>query len=465
VSQRPEFSSLSSAEKDALVGRLLAQVEELTQRLVALEAANAALRKENMELRGKLKLPPKTPDNSSTPPSRGQKASEEESRKPKARPHGGTYRSLHPHPTRRHDVMATQCQHCAADVSGIAQVALQSYDRIEIPEIVPDVTRVVLHGGICPCCAKRFKAAAPRGLEPGSPFGANLRAFLLYLRATQAVSFERLARLAHDLFGLHISEGALVNILSGSKEAFAKATAAIRSRLLSGSILQSDETSVRVGKQTWWNWVFHHGDSACFIIEPSRGKDVVEGFLDGHRPDYWVSDRLAAQMGWATREHQVCLAHLIRDVQYAIDAGDSVFAPPLKTLLQDACAIGRRREQLSDATLRAHERKLDDKLNALLRLTPSSAEGHKLLRMIKRFRQYFFVFVTIRDVPPTNNGSERAIRPCVTFRKITNCFRSKWGAKLYADISSVLETARRRRIGPLQAIRLTLDSLPLPDTG
>jgi transposase len=29
-------------------------------------------------------------------------------------------------------------------------------------------------------------------------------------------------------------------------------------------------------------------------------------------------------MGWANRGHQVCLAHLIRDVQYAIDAGDSV---------------------------------------------------------------------------------------------------------------------------------------------
>ena len=457
-----EFSALPSAEKDALIARLLARVEELTQRTLALEAANVALRKENTELREKLKLPPKTPDNSSTPPSRGQKASEEESRKPKGKPHAGAYRSLHPNPTRKQDVMATQCPHCAADVSGTTQMPLQSYDRIEIPEIVPDVTRVVLHGGVCPCCDRRFKAAAPPGLKPGSPFGANLRAFLLYLRATHAVSFERLARLARDLFGLHISEGALANILSDSKEAFAKAAAAIRARLLCGSILQSDETSVRVGKQTWWNWVFHHADSACFVIEPSRGKDVIEDFLGGHRPEYWVSDRLAAQMGWATKDHQVCLAHLIRDVQYAIDAGDSVFAPPLKSLLQEACAIGRRREQLADATLRAYERKLDDKLNALLRLTPKGAEGHKLLCMIKRFRQHFFVFVTNRDLPPTNNGSERAIRPCVTFRKVTNCFRSKWGARLYADIRSVLETARRRSIPPLEAIRLTLAGMPLP---
>ena len=75
---------------------------------------------------------------------------------------------------------------------GVAQTALQSYDRIEIPEIKPEVTRVTLYGGLCPCCAKRFKAAPPPGLEPGSPFGPNLRAFAIYLRASHAISFERL---------------------------------------------------------------------------------------------------------------------------------------------------------------------------------------------------------------------------------------------------------------------------------
>ena len=76
--------------------------------------------------------------------------------------------------------------------------------------------------------------------------------------------------------------------------------------------------------------------------------------------------------------------------------------------------------------------------------------------MIKRTWQYLFVFVTNRDIPATNNGSERALRPCVVFRKITNGFRTEWGAKLYDDIRSVIETARRRSIGALEAIRLTL---------
>jgi hypothetical protein len=59
--------------------------------------------------------------------------------------------------------------------------------------------------------------------------------------------------------------------------------------------------------------------------------------------------------------------------------------------------------------------------------------------MIMRTRQYLFVFVTNRDIPSTNNGSERALRPCAVFRKITNGFRTEWRAKLYADIRSVIE--------------------------
>lgn len=453
---------LSAAEKDALIAALLARVEELSTQVGELSTRVGALENENAALRAKLKLPPKTPENSSTPPSQGHKASGESQARPKGKAHAGAHRPLHPNPTRRREVMATQCAHCRADVRGVAQVAVQAYDRIEIPEIKPDVTRVTLHGGICPCCARRFKADPPAGLEPGSPFGPNLRAFALYLRCAHAISFERLARLMSDLLGLAISEGALVNMLAESRPAFARQASLIRARLLAGTILQSDETSVRVGKRTFWTWVFHHADSACFVIRPSRGKAVVEEFLGDHRPAFWVSDRLGSQMGWAKREHQVCLAHLLRDAQYAIEAGDAIFAPGLRHLLGRACAIGQRRDRLADATLRAYAGKLEARLDALLRLTPTHREGGKLQQVIKKARQHLFVFVTNRDLPPTNNGSEQALRPCVVFRKVTNCFRSEWGAHLYADIRSVLETARRRTIGALDAIRLTLDGAPLP---
>jgi len=434
-----------------MIAALSRQIEMLTTRVAELEA--------------KLVLPPKTPDNSSTPPSRGHKPSEEPAigseRKSPRKAHPGAHRPLHPNPTTRRDVLAPSCQHCSADVSSVPQMTCEAYDHIEVPTIAPEVTRVTLHGGTCPCCAKTFKAAPPDGMEPGSPFGPNLRALVVYLRFTQGVSFERLTKLLSDVLGLSISEGALVNVLDAARGAFARQTSRICARLMSGTALQSDETGLRVGKRNWWLWVFHHDDSAVFKVEPSRGKCVVSTFLGEFRPDFWVSDRYGAQMGWAAKENQVCLAHLIRDVQYAIDEGERIFAPALRHLLGRACRIGRR-ERLADATLKTYATRLEARLDDIMRHTPTHAAGVKLQRVIKKIRRHLFVFVANRAIPSTNNGSERAMRPCVTFRKITNGFRTEWGARLYADIRSVIETARRRAIGALEAIRLTLAGTPLP---
>jgi transposase len=458
----PNLTPLSSAEKDVFIAVLLEQVEALIKQIADLTARCTALEAENKALREKLDVPPKTPRNSSKPPSSATKANGDPAARSKNKVHAGSHRPLHPSPTRRRDIFAELCSHCQADVSDVCQVAIQAYDRIEIPEIKPDVTRVTLHGGMCPCCARRFKAVPPAGLEPGSPFGPNLRAFVVYLRFGQAIPFERLGRLLLDLFGLEISEGALANMLEDSRSAFEEQVSRIRQRLLAGTILQSDETSVRVANQTFWTWVFHDGDSACFVIRPSRGKAVIAEFLGDARPEIWVSDRLAAQMGWATKAHQVCLAHLLRDVQYAIDAGDDAFAPAVKALLKRAVRIGQRRPDLADSTLVSYLCRFESKLDDLLKIVPTTEAGQKLQRIIKKYRQNLFVFMTNRAVPPTNNGSEQALRPCVIFRKVTNCFRSKWGAELYAHVRSVIETARRRCLGVLDAIRLTLDGTPLP---
>ena len=448
---------LESLDKESLIRLVLAQAETIAVLTRQVEILTVRV----AELEAKLGLPPKTPDNSSTPPSSGQKPSQNPASKDKRKAHPGAHRPLHPNPTSTRDVMASSCQHCGADVSRRPQIARAAYDHVEIPGIKPDVTRVTLHGGTCPCCAKSFKAPAPQDLPRGSPFGPNLRALAIYLRFTQGIAFERLATLLSDMLGLDISEGALVNILDAARAPFAAQSNAIRARLLAGTVLQSDETGLRVGKQNWWLWVFHHGDSAVFEAEPSRGKCVVAGFLGDVRPDYWVSDRYGAQMGWAAKDNQVCLAHLIRDVQYAIDTGDDVLAPAIRHLLGRACRIGRRRDRLADATLKAYAARLEARLDDIMRREPTHAAGLKLRRMIKKIRRHLFVFVTNRAIPPTNNGSERALRPCVTFRKITNGFRTKWGARLYADIRSVVETARRRSIGALEAIRLTLAGTPL----
>jgi transposase len=447
-------TDLASLSREQLIEIILAQAGVI---------ARLAKRVEGFE--AKLGQPPKSSDNSSVPPSQSRKPSSETSRprgKRRRKARAGSHRRLDPNPTQTFAFKTSCCPHCQGDVSGVPQRLCEAYDHLELPPIRPDVTRVMLFGGDCPRCAARFKATPPADMPPGSPFGANLRALVIYWRYTHGIAFERLARLLHDLYGLTISEGALINMLDAAVEAFAAQTRRIRARLLSSCVLESDETGLRVGKRNFWLWVVHHEDSAVFLVDPSRAKRVLGEFLADYRPDFWISDRYGGQKGFAAKQHQFCLAHLIRDAQYAMDAGDECFAPGLIALLKRACRIGRKRDQFTDRQLAAYNKKFVKKLSELLLKQPTHSEGIKLQGVFRKIRRNLFVFVTNRTLAATNNESERSLRPCVTFRKITNGFRTVWGARLYADIRSVIETARRRAIDPLHAITLTLNGSPLP---
>ena len=191
-------------------------------------------------------------------------------------------------------------------------------------------------------------------------------------------------------------------------------------------------------------------------IVPTRGKVVPTEFLAGAKPEVWISDRLAAQCKHANA-HQFCLAHLIRDAQYAIDAGDRIFAPGFKAFLKDACATGRRRPGLTDTTIQAHAQRLGHELDRLLAIAPTQTDGRKLRDAIEvTARDKLLVFLDRRDVEPTNNGAERGLRPSVIFRKVTNGFRSNWGAKVYADLCSIVATGRIARRSPLASIRAAI---------
>ena len=468
-----DLSILLSSEKDALIIALLARIDGLVAGNEALVAANAALVADNValtkrvaELEQKLLKPPKTPTNSSLPPSRGQKGNKpgNTGKKRTKASHPGISRTLAEHPDHTVEAVAEACPHCAAALAPDSQTLQQLYDRIEIPPIRPVITRVRRHGGVCPCCQKTFLAPVPQGLEPGSPYGASITALAVALRYGHAIAYERLSGLFEEVFGLAISEGALANLFSRARPAFGAQLATIKTRLLASSVICSDETTARIRGQNWWQWVFQNGEACAHIIRDSRGKDVPAEFLGDVRPDFWVSDRLGSQRDWG-KEWQVCLAHQLRDVQYAIDAGDNVFAPVFKRILLRAIAIGRRRPDLKDSTLRQYRADLDRRIDAALTLAPATDAGHKVHRQCKKFRAHFFTFVTNREVPPTNNGSEQALRPSVIFRKVTNCFRSDWGMEFFADVRSAIDTGRRLGLSALEAISRTLAGQPFFASG
>ncbi len=428
-----DLSQLSHAEKDALIRSLLPLVGQLQAALARIAELEARL--------ATLERPAKTPDNSSLPPSKSQKPDVQPGGTPPRRGRPGLARALEPNPDRIADAKLKACPHCAAAWPDAPQTPQMVYDRIELPPVRPDVTRVRLFGGRCGCCGERAVAPAPAGLEPGSPFGKSIEALVVYLHYAQAIGLERLRALMGEVFGLSISEGAISNILARAQAPLTTAAAAIAAQVTASAVVASDETSVRVAGKTWWEWVFVTSVCVLHLIRPSRGAAVVRVLFGAQRPRVWVSDSFGSQRGHADR-WQMCLAHLLRDAQYAIDCGDDGFSAAFKRLLLRAVAIGRRRDRLRDTTLGQYRADLDRRLDRVLALPRCGAPADRLRRRIARDREHLFVFVTDRDVPATNNVSERALRPSVIFRKVTNGFRSEWGADTYAAFRSVVSTAK-----------------------
>jgi transposase len=451
-----DLSKLSHAEKDdlilsllPLVGQLeaaLARITELEQRLAVFER------------------PPKTPDNSSLPPSAGPKCDRPAGDKPPRKSRPGVGRALEPHPDRIIDARLEVCPHCAAGFPAEQQTPQQVYDRIELPPIKPDVTRVRLFGGRCACCGARATATSPRGLEPGSPFGQSIAALVVYLHYAHAIGLERLAALMGELFALSISEGAISNILARAREPLLAAAAAIGETVMASDVVCSDETSARVTGTTWWEWVFVGTLAVLHVIRPSRGKAVVRALFGAIQPAVWVSDMLGSQRGHGS-EWQVCLAHLLRDARYAIECGDTAFSVAFKRLLLRAIAIGRRRDTLKDTTLKQYLADLERRLDRIMAAVPIGEPGRKLRKRIAANRGHLFVFVTNRRVPYTNNVSERHLRPSVIFRKVTNGFRCEWGAETYAAFRSVVSTAKANQTAVIRAIHTALLTQPMSIPG
>jgi transposase len=449
VSPPPDLSKLSHAEKDTLILTLLARLDEAHKLIAELRARIDELTR-----------PGKTPDNSSVPPSKGQKPNRPEKAKRQGPRTGslgraGGGRALSAEPDEVVVAKPARCRHCQAAFADAEHRLDARYDKIDLPRVRPVVTRVERYAGHCRCCGATTVAAVPEGLEPGTPFSVNIVALAMYLRFVHAVSYQRLSRLLLDLFALSISQGALDAAFHRGKPRFDADVAAILARLRRARVIYSDETGVRIDGRGCWNWVFQNAEVVIHVVRRSRGAGVVAEVLDGHRPALWVSDLYGAQQGHADG-WQICLAHQLRDCQYAIDAGDAVFAPRMKALLLRAAVLARRHRDLAESTRRQYRRRLDRDLDAIMVLAPSHHDGRRLRKRYGKLREHLFTFLDHPEIAADNNSSERELRPTATYRKVTGGFRSDWGADLFAAVRSVIGTAKRRGIDAYQAIRNTL---------
>ena len=156
------------------------------------------------------------------------------------------------------------------------------------------------------------------------------------------------------------------------------------------------------------------------------------------------------------RLHQACLAHLDRKARFVAEHGSDLIGLRLQLWFDRAFSLASDITELAAATVKRHKRTLQRDLDAILTSITECSLARELLGQIRRARDQILTFCDFAGkVDATNNVSERATRPSVIQRKVTNGYRAKWAADAEAALRSTVDTARLAGTNPFQTILAT----------
>lgn len=423
------------------------------------------LLKENRELRKRLEKyekPPKDSGNSSTPPSkenikaevvRRTKSQRQKSDKPVGgQPgHEGNTRMMVETPDETEDIASQYCRECGRDLSDIKGELDYVTQEIDLPPIMPVYRERRFYKKVCTCgCCNRDYTPRKRGGN-AIVFGKNIRAIATYLSVVQCMPYERLQSLFKTMFNVSISQGTLANIVREMLDKSRPAIDLIERLIKESAVVGFDESGCYTNGKLNWSWIAQTTYLTLVFRGAGRGAKVLEErFGDSLKNMVAVTDRHSAYFAIDFLGNQICLAHLLRNLEYLNDIDrEQTWAKDMQTLLREA--IHLRNEK--PAAIIPKESWLA-RLDGLLKRNLDSLrkEFNELKRGIIKCRDYIFNFLENPAIPSDNNASERGIRKLKVKQKISGCFRSDTGADAFHALHSIADTAWKNGQSPLDAI-------------
>src|SRR5688572_3868818 len=261
----------------------------LAELVLELQRANAALiaRVAELEARlARLDSPPRTPGNSSVPPSQARKPNRAERRGKKRGAKRGHVGASRPRaePDATITCRPTTCRGCAAQLPPEGQRRIGRSQIEELPVVRTVVIEVLRYQAECANCHQRTSAEPPPWFAPHATFGPRVEALLAYLHETHHVSYERLVELCQDVLGLRLSEGAIANALGRVATRAGPVVQRIREQVRASPVIHSDETGARVDGDNRCHWVFQTPTASYHLIAATKGAAVIAEFLGDQQP-------------------------------------------------------------------------------------------------------------------------------------------------------------------------------------
>jgi len=444
------------AQRDALLAERDAQIVALLERIETLEATVTQLK----ELLAENKRASKR---QATPFARNKR--KKDKKKPGRKPGQGKWDYRKPpapeeiDQTKHVPLPSTGCPDCGQELTDV-----RSYEQfiVDIPQVKPEVTKVVTEGGRCDCCNKRVYSrsegcqVAPGGAS-ATTIGPRARALAAELHHRMGMSWDKIQALFLDAFGMEVSRAGLCR----SDLRLARELEPVYQELIEAisqsSVACVDETGWRIGVLSAWLWVFTNRELTVYTIDEGRGHEVVLSVLGQDFQGTLVGDRFSAYDHHKLADwlKQKCLSHLLKnlsDLEESKTKGAVRFARNVSGLLREAIGLQKKRSELPREEFEEARTGLEEQLDAVIaeKRQFSDEDNARMARQLRKQRKHLLRFLYDAEVPATNNQAERQLRPAVIRRKTGGCNKTKGGARAHAVLASIAATCKQQAVSVIE---------------
>ena len=443
-----------------LIETLIEEIKNLTHTVNQLVEENTSLKLKLLSYKNK-----KNSNNSHTPPSKdenrpkkNQSLREQTDKKIGGQPgHEGTTLECSATPDCIIEHKPIYCSCCSEDLSDVPEKLLETRQVIDIPAIKALCTEHRTYRKVC-SCGHYTDGSFPVYVAAKVQYGTNVEALAGYLHARQYLPYKRMKEFFNDVMGVAVSTGGIHNILERLVHKATPHYQQIKQRIYKAAFIGTDETGTKVNGKNEWMWTWQNDDLTYITHSSNRGfKTIEDNFTNGLPNTILQHDRFACHFKCAAMHHQICMAHLLRDIKYLNGFyEDCTWAQEIKTLIGQSLQLKKVLTNHDYYGQCEQRKKLEIQLDKLLHL--SINKGHdkaiSLQKKLLKHQQYILYFLHHPKVPPDNNGSERAIRNIKVKQKISGQFKTPEGAGGFAILRSVIDTIIKSKQNVLNTLTL-----------
>jgi len=372
------------------------------------------------------------------------------------------------------------CDNCGVSLENAIPSLVSSRQVFDIPVLKMEVTEYQVHTTRCPCCKTTNKGSFPEDITAPTQYGKRFDSVIAYLSVHQTLPYERITQTICDLFGHPISEGVILNALARVECRLEEFKAQTKEALLASPVLHADETGINVKGELNWAHIAASNSAAITSLHPKRGGDAIKAM--DILPRY---TGVVVHDHWKPYEsiggvfaHAFCNAHHLRELRRVSEQDHQLWSEDMSKLLTLAHKkVNNAKARGKDALSLMVIKRFSDWYDAIVksagvyhivnqeesRESKDGKDGKKrgrlkqtfaknLLDRLIKYKDETLRFITDFAVPFTNNEAERGLRMMKVKEKISGCFMSLRGGRIFMNIYAYILTSKKNGVNVMQAL-------------